>query len=447
MSDWKLTVGLEIHIELKTDSKMFCGCKNDPFASNPNSNVCPICYGLPGSLPVINKKAVDSVIKLGNALRGEIEEKPFWARKNYFYPDLPKSYQISQFLNPLVTNATMKIDGNDYHIARIHLEEDTAKLTHMDGNSLINFNRSGVPLMELVTLPDFHDSKIARVFCQELQRIVRSLGIAEADMEKGQMRCEANISVSRDDNLGTKVEIKNLNSFRSVEKSIEYEFERQTKLIDSGEKIRQETRSWVENKNQTATMRYKETASDYRYFPEPDLPTVLTSKKVHETIMLPDDKREALKQFGISADVVSSLVDKDLFETIIHVTSTDPVAVVEVAKLLISNNEYRELDVLSMVELSKLKKENGWTTEVFAQIIKEIKDGKSIEEVTKAYKCDLGSIEDIAKKVLSENQSAANDYKSGKEQALNFLVGKVMQEAKGKANITQVRDTMKALIQ
>jgi len=446
MSDWKLTVGLEIHIELKTSSKMFCRCKNDPFESKPNSNVCPVCYGLPGSLPVINKKAVENVLVLGKALKATIESSPFWARKNYFYPDLPKAYQISQFHNPLVTDGLMTIDGADYHIARVHLEEDTAKLTHMDGKSLINYNRSGVPLMELVTRPDFHEAKTAARFCQELQRIVRSLGIAEADMEKGQMRCEANISVSQSDELGTKVEVKNINSFRSVEKAIEFEYNRQIEALEKGEVIRQETRSWVENKNMTASMRYKETSSDYRYFKEPDLPVLKIAEFEHAEAVLPEDKRANLKNAGIKDEYATLLVDKGLYEVTMDVAHMEPVVVVEVANLLVSIEDYRNLDTQTQIQLAKLRKEHGWTSATLNEVIAELKDGKDIVEITEQFASNGDGLNEIAQKVIVDNASAVADYRAGKEQALNFLVGQLMKESKGKANIHQAREFIQNLL-
>jgi len=267
---------LEIHSELKTESKMFCSCLNDPNEKTPNINICPICTAHPGTLPVINKEAVKKVIKTGLALNCEISKQSKFDRKNYFYPDLPKAYQISQYDMPLCQKGFLKINNTKIRITRIHLEEDTARLIHPSGKdySLVDFNRAGIPLMELVTEPDIHSAREARKFAEELQLILRYLGVSNADMEKGEMRVEANISLSKNEKLGTKVEIKNLNSFRSVEKGINYEIGRQIEILDKKEKVIQETRGWHDTKQITFSQREKEEAHDYRYFPEPDLPVL-----------------------------------------------------------------------------------------------------------------------------------------------------------------------------
>lgn len=284
--DYKLTIGLEIHIELKTKTKMFCSCKNNPKETLPNINICPVCMGHPGTLPVINKKAVELVIKTGLALNCKIQEETFFERKNYFYPDLPKGYQISQYQVPLCKDGYLEIkkenswaETKKIRIHRIHLEEDTGKLLHPEGAdySLVDFNRAGVPLMELVTEPDISSAKEAGNFARELQLILRYLGVSNADMEKGQMRVEVNISLSQKSNLknqklGTKVEIKNLNSIKAVERAIEFEIKRQSEILDKGEKIVQETRGWHDIRQETFSQREKEESHDYRYFPEPDLP-------------------------------------------------------------------------------------------------------------------------------------------------------------------------------
>lgn len=279
--EYKTTIGLEIHAELKTNTKMFCDCKNDPKETRPNINICPICMGHPGTLPVINQKAVELVIKTGLALNCKANEDTFFERKNYFYPDLTKGYQISQYQTPLTKDGYLdiKTDGKQQttkkiRINRVHLEEDTGKLVHPKGAdySLVDFNRVGVPLMELVTEPDISSAKEAGNFARELQLILRYLDASSADMEKGQMRIEVNISISKTEKLGTKVEIKNLNSVKSVEKSIEFEIKRQTGLLEKGERIVQETRGWHDIKQETFSQREKEESHDYRYFPEPDLP-------------------------------------------------------------------------------------------------------------------------------------------------------------------------------
>jgi aspartyl-tRNA(Asn)/glutamyl-tRNA(Gln) amidotransferase subunit B len=272
-------IGLEIHVELGTKSKMFCSCKNDAEEKNPNTNVCPVCMGHPGTLPVINEEAVKRVIKTGLALSSKISETSKFDRKNYFYPDLPKGYQISQYDQPLCQGGYLELMGRKIKITRVHLEEDTGRLIHPVGadHSLVDYNRVGVPLMELVTEPDITSAEEAWKFAQELQLLLRYLGVSTADMEKGQMRVEANISLGIGGKLGTKVEIKNLNSFRAVERGIDYEIKRQAEVLDSGEKVIQETRGWNDNAGETVSQRIKEEAHDYRYFPEPDLPSLLIS--------------------------------------------------------------------------------------------------------------------------------------------------------------------------
>jgi len=321
------TIGLEIHAELKTSSKMFCSCKNDPDEKKPNVNVCPICLGHPGTLPVINRDAVLKVLRLGAALDAKLADESRFDRKNYFYPDLPKGYQISQYQFPLVKKGVLEIPtGSKIRITRVHLEEDAARTVHDErGSSLIDYNRAGVPLMELVTEPDLSTAKNSREFAEELQIILKYLGISDADMEKGQMRVEANVSVSPELNvLGTKVEVKNINSFRAVEKAIDFEIKRQSELLDGGEKVKQETRGWDDVQNITRSQRSKEEAHDYRYFPEPDLPP-LDLREIPEFNLealksnlpeLPGQKRIRLKkEYGIAGSKLEIFIqDKSLSE-------------------------------------------------------------------------------------------------------------------------------------
>ncbi|MBM3251063.1 MAG: Asp-tRNA(Asn)/Glu-tRNA(Gln) amidotransferase subunit GatB, partial [Candidatus Nealsonbacteria bacterium] len=337
-------IGLEIHIELKTDSKMFCSCKNDPDEKRPNFNICPICLGHPGTLPVINKEAVRKVIKTGLSLNCKIPKKSKFDRKNYFYPDLPKGYQISQYdmpfckegylelaevRPPLISGGRTSQKFKKIRIARVHLEEDTGRLVHEDKNSLVDFNRAGIPLMELVTEPDITSAKEARKFAEEFQLILRYLDVSNADMEKGQMRVEVNISLlpvksQIPNKLGTKVEIKNLNSFRNVEKAIEYEIKRQTGVLNKRKKIIQETRGWDDVKGVTVSQRKKEEAHDYRYFPEPDLPTLhLDEDFVNSARMgipeTPSQKRKRfVREYGLELKDIEIFVNNkylgDYFE-------------------------------------------------------------------------------------------------------------------------------------
>ncbi|MDP3993324.1 MAG: Asp-tRNA(Asn)/Glu-tRNA(Gln) amidotransferase subunit GatB [bacterium] len=450
---YQLTVGLEVHVELKTRTKMFCGCANDPFNSKPNINVCPVCYGLPGALPLLNKEAVRLTVELGQALNGTIAETTFWARKNYFYPDLPKGYQISQSISPLVEQARIEIDGVKHNIQRIHLEEDAGKSFHQadQSASLVNFNRAGVPLMEMVTEPDFHSAEDAKRFCQEIQRIVRALGVSDADMEKGQMRCEANISVSQNlkvktQKLGTKVEVKNINSFRAVEKAIEYEYDRQVELLEKGEKVSHETRTWDSVGNQTVTMRSKETSADYRYFPEPDLPMVAINLQPSAVSReLPDERRKKLEAVGVPAAVAQTLVDKKVDRTVLIINDRTPELSKEAAHLLIEFPEFASLNTDLQIKLIRAKKDSGWTKEVFATVVLRIADGSdpdtTIEDYSSGENLELTIIE-----VMNENPAAVNDYKAGKENALHFLVGQVMVKTKGKANINEVRTQLKDIL-
>ncbi len=456
MANWQLTVGLEIHVELETQTKMFCSCQNNPFESKPNTNVCPVCYGLPGALPLLNKKAVEMTVALGRALNGRVAESTFWARKNYFYPDLPKGYQISQSNKPLVENATLVIDGKTHRINRIHLEEDAGKSTHQSSKTLVNYNRAGVPLLEMVTEPDFHTADEAKHFCQELQRVMRHLRLSKADMEKGQMRCEANISVaSEGDELGTKIEVKNLNSFRSVERAINYEFDRQVKALEAGESLHQETRLWDEKNNKTAVMRTKETSADYRYFPEPDLRAVSIESSSAASQILPDAQRQTLRDnLGFPEAIAKIIVDRQEFDSIMEtykVASTKFKKDQEVKHFTLEDGKTRiglpgfvKLNAESRLEVLVERDNNGWAKTVLEEIINEmIKTGKPVAQISSKNDVDE---EGVAKLVIKENPSAVDDYKSGKEAALNFLVGQMMAKTKGRININTAREALKSVI-
>lgn len=443
---WKLTVGMEIHVELETKTKMFCSCKNDPFHSEPNTNVCPVCYGLPGALPLANKEAIAMVVRFGQAINAKIPTETFWARKNYFYPDLPKGYQISQSAIPLVQGGVITIDGEQYHLDHAHLEEDAGKLTHSSDktHSLVDYNRAGVPLLEIVTKPEFHSAEAAKKFCQELQRIMRSLKISSADMEKGYMRCEANISVSKTDEFGTKVEVKNINSFRSVERAINYEFERQTKALDAGESFVQETRTWNDQTGETVSMRTKETSADYRYFPEPDLPRVaitVTEKAEH---LLPEQQRAKLTEIGLSKDMIQAVLDKGGYQLMSDLSAKNNDLAIDAAKLLLAFPEFGDRGVDYQELLVLRKRELGLANDVVKKLIVEC---SSAEELTlqliaiekEVSGIDLGS---ISQEVMVNFPIQVQEYKSGKEAVLNFLVGQAMAKTKGRANIQQVRQAL-----
>ncbi|MFH1643267.1 MAG: Asp-tRNA(Asn)/Glu-tRNA(Gln) amidotransferase subunit GatB [Patescibacteria group bacterium] len=476
---YKTTIGLEIHTELKTNSKMFCGCKNDADEKEPNKNVCPICLGHPGTMPAINKKAVEKVVKTGLALNCTIPLFTKFDRKNYFYPDLPKGYQISQYDKPLCEKGYLDINGKKIGITRVHLEEDTGKLIHPEGEkySLVDFNRAGVPLMELVTEPDIESGDEARKFAEELRLILRYLDISEANMEKGQMRIEVNISLSKNENLGTKVEIKNLNSFRSVERSIEYEIKRQRELLESGRKIIQETRGWNDSKGETFSQREKESAHDYRYFPEPDLPPIRWKQAEIDEIKstfseLPNARRKRLKEeYKILSDetIEAFVLNKefgDYFEKTISELSPnlDHKKLLELIKLT-SNYLITDLAALLKEEEYDLK---SVTPENFAEFIalihnqtisskvakiilpEMLKTGSDpshiIEERGLTQVADESDIKPIIEDLIKINQKAVSDYKKGEKNAIEFLVGQVLSKTKGKANPDVTRKIIEELL-
>ncbi len=465
-------IGLEIHAELKTQSKMFCDCKNDPDEVQANVNICPVCTAQPGSLPVPNQRAIEMVIKTGLALGGEIPDFSKFDRKNYFYPDLPKNYQISQYDLPLVEKGSLEINGAKIRITRIHLEEDTGKLNHPQGAnySLIDFNRAGRPLMELVTEPDIENGEQARKFGEELQLILRYLDVSEANMEKGQMRCEVNISLRQlGAKMGTKVEIKNLNSFRSVGRSIDYEIKRQSKALDSGEKIIQETRGWDDAKQKTFSQRIKEEAHDYRYLPEPDIPplnnlSVFKEKLVSDLPELPAAKRKRfISEFGLpEADVEILVYHKDLADYFERVSSelatwakikdlgqTQPLVkltanyfLTRLQKLLfahkigaidcpISAENFAEF--IAMIAAEEISSSAAQT--ILEEMFNTGTDPSHIaEEKNLKQVSDEDALEKIVKQVINDHPQPVKDYQAGKENALQFLVGKVMAASKGQAN-------------
>jgi len=477
---YKATIGLEIHTELKTKTKMFCDCNNDANEKKPNKNICPICLGHPGTMPVINKEAVKKVIKTGLALNCEIPLFTKFDRKNYFYPDLPKGYQISQYDKPLCEKGYLEINGKKIGITRIHLEEDTGKLIHPAGSkfSLVDFNRAGVPLMELVTEPDIKSGQEARKFAEEFRLILRYIDVSEADMEKGQMRIEVNISLSKDDKkLGTKVEIKNLNSFRSVERSINYEIKRQTKVLELEKPVIQETRGWDDVKGKTFSQREKESAHDYRYFPEPDLPPIRWKQteinEIKSTLSeLPNKRRIRFKkEYEILSDrtIEAFVINKELgqyFEKTISELAPN----LEHKKLL----ELIKLTSNYLVtDLTALLKKEGYsldsiTPENFAEFIslihnniisskiakiilpEMVKTGNDpsniIEERGLSQITDESDIESIVKDVIAINQKAISDYKKGEKNAVEFLVGQVLVKTKGKASPDIVRKILEKLL-
>ncbi len=455
MKGYKATIGLEIHAELKTSSKMFCSCKNNPDEDKPNTNVCPICMGHPGTLPVLNKEAIKHVIKIGYAVKGNIADFTEWDRKNYFYPDIPKGYQISQYKYPLVSGGS--ISGID--LTRIHLEEDTAQSTHdIHEKSLVNFNRAGVPLMELVTEPVIHDAETAVKFAKELQLLLRYLNAGEANLEKGEMRVEANISVSKTEKFGTKTEVKNLNSFKAVEKAIAYEIERQISALESGEVVLQETRGWDENTGKTYSQRLKESSHDYRYFPEPDLPKLKISEipefskeSIEATLPeLPWNKRDRyLKDYMMTEKEVAVFIESpeiaEYFEQVVK--GNNKIVKLSINYILsdylgLIKKENKNLNSVSTDNFSKLmimideKKLSSRGAKDTLQIM--LNDQSSPELIAEKngfiQKNDEGEIIKIVTDIVNKNPSVVSDYKNGKQAALQFLVGQGMKLTKGSAN-------------
>ncbi len=457
MNTYKTTVGIEVHAELKTKTKMFCSCANDPHHGKPNTNICPVCMAHPGTLPVMNKEAVLSVLRVGTALGSSLASFTEFDRKNYFYPDIPKGYQISQYEHPLVKGGTL----SGVAITRVHLEEDTARSLHESGEgSLIDYNRAGVPLMELVTEPVIHDAKTAGNFARELQLLLRTLDVSDANMERGEMRVEANISVSASEKLGTKVEVKNLNSFKSVEAAVDYEVRRQIHILESGEKVVQETRGWDENKLKTFSQRVKESANDYRYFPEPDLPKIdFTSRDTHflsriEENMpeLPEILRTKYSNLGLTREQIEIIISdknlKNFFETTLIASSGEA----SLNAPIIAN--YLTTDILSHIDsTSKLQNaypsefalmvglilSNTLTSRVAKDLLSEVVfEGKNAELLARERNLIQNNSEDdllaIIDTIIRENEKVVLEYKSGKESALQYLVGCGMKITKGSAN-------------
>ncbi|MEI8103668.1 MAG: Asp-tRNA(Asn)/Glu-tRNA(Gln) amidotransferase subunit GatB [Candidatus Moraniibacteriota bacterium] len=475
---YNVTIGMEVHAELKTKSKMFCGCKNGlGLEKEPNVNICPVCTGQPGALPVPNREAIEMVQRVGLAIDCHIRLQSKFDRKNYFYPDLPKGYQISQYDEPFCeAGALVALDGKPVHITRIHLEEDTGKLNHPAGadHTLVDYNRSSVPLMELVTEPDITSGKEARAFCQRLRQVLRALDVSDADMEKGQMRCEVNISLypeGADRLSGTKVEVKNINSFRSVEHAADYEIKRQTAALEAGEQLIQETRGWDDVRGITVSQRKKESAHDYRYFPEPDIPPMSFSEEYVENLRrhlpeLPQAKEKRfVKEYGVTVDEAAILVDDKAFAEYFEEVMSELVDKLKSGEMKADIKKAGKLAVnYLLTELRKhLSKANetiadiAITAENFAEFVAIVADGTInssaaqmvletmyeggdtdpshiIERLDLVQLSDVGELDSVIAQVLEKNQKSVDDYKAGKENALQFLMGQVMSATKGKAN-------------
>jgi len=454
------TIGLEVHAELHTKSKMFCGCLNAPHVSEINANTCPVCLAHPGTLPVPNQEAIQMVLLFGQAIGSTKADYSEFDRKNYFYPDIPKAYQISQNAFPFLTGGNV----NGIEITQVHLEEDTARSSHDQGvESLVDFNRAGVPLMELVTEPVIHDAKTAGDFGRELQLLLRTLGVSEANMERGEMRVEANISISPvEGELGTKVEVKNINSFKAVEAAIAYEIERHTKMLDNGEVILQQTRGWDENKNQTFAQRSKETAKDYRYFADPDIPKLKVSEiaEFSESVLaekipiLPSKKRELYRSYKISDQIIETIIadqytDRlfaEVSERLHEVGNIDAIALasnylsVDLVTILASADVDRDqLQAESFVELMLLTQSGVIGSKGTKELLPRLfgltgKVEALAQELGLIQNSDPEALRALVVDIIASNPTQVAEVQSGKESVLKYLVGQGMKLSQGSAN-------------
>jgi aspartyl-tRNA(Asn)/glutamyl-tRNA(Gln) amidotransferase subunit B len=475
---WEPVIGIEVHCQLKTASKMFCGCSTAYDGAPPNSHCCPVCLGLPGALPVINRRAVELVLATGVALEAASPAATRWDRKNYFYPDLPKGYQISQYDLPLTANGRLTVETSGgpvtIGITRAHLEEDTAKLVHAPGPdgkplSLVDFNRSGAPLMEIVTEPDVRSAEAARAYAEELQLLLRAIGVSDADMERGQMRVEANVSLRRrgSEAFGTRIEVKNMNSFRSVERAIAHEIERQAGILDSGGSLSLETRGWSDDRGATYRMRGKETSEDYRYFPEPDLPPLRISPEwlaeIRSTLPeLPAARRARLERdLGLSPyDARVLVADRDagaLFEATL--TATPGLAPKTAAnwvtgEVMRLRNAGRMNHPPSPAELGALIRlvEEGTISRANGKAVLEehVASGTPVAIVVEISGLrqisDAGALATVVADVVAANPAAVADVRAGKDQAVKFLVGQVMKATRGQANAQVAEAALRDLL-
>ncbi len=467
---YEIVIGLEVHTQLLTKSKMFCSCSTDYASASPNTHVCPICLGMPGVLPVINEKAIEYTVMTALALNCTIPEYTKFDRKNYFYPDLMKGYQISQYDAPIGKGGWLTIDSNSnrkkINITRVHLEEDVSKLWHRGDYSLIDVNRSGVPLMEVVSEPEISSPEEARDYLVKLHNILRYLGVSTGNMEEGSFRCDANISIrpANSKKLLPKVEVKNMNSFKAVYQALEYEAERQEKVLEEGGELVQETRGWIDETSVTVTQRTKEYADDYRYFPEPDLPPLVLDRAWIDEIKaglpeLPEARRDRfMTQYGLSlydANVLtSSKAMADYFENCVKLLDSSKAKVVsnwllgDFSRLLNATNmgiESVKINPKHLTEMLSLV-DNGTVNGPAAKAVFEemFRTGKEASEIIEEKKLsqisDASEIREVVKQVIANNAGAVADYASGKQQALTFIIGQVMKATRGRANPGMVKE-------
>ncbi len=454
-TDWEAVIGMEVHVQLATRSKMFCGCGTDYLGKPPNSNVCPVCLGLPGTLPVINRKAVELLLKSALALNCEIQEFTKFDRKNYFYPDLPKGYQISQYDLPMSRNGWIEVGGKRVRITRVHLEEDTGRLVHAGdslhsgGVSMVDLNRSGMPLMEIVTEPDLRSAADARDYAVELRALLRTIGASEADMEKGHLRAEANVSIRPrgSEQLGVKTELKNINSFRALFRAVEFELKRQAEVLDTGGQVVQETRGWSEAEQRTVTQRSKEGAEDYRYFPEPDLPPLSFEPAYIEELRASLPELPAVRRARLVAECGLSEYDAGLitaeaevaafFERVIGLGAEAKPAANWIIGEVLPAYAGRTPDAAGFAALLQGVQGGEFNRDQGRQILARMLAGAGFVEASAgmAQLSDAGELAAIVDRVLAENPQAVADFRAGKQQAVGALIGKVKAASGGTANL------------
>ena len=468
MEEYKTTIGIECHVQLNTKTKLFSAVDNDAVDKEPNSCVSPIDYALPGMLPVLNKVAIEKCVRAGLAMNCKINLVSRFDRKHYYYPDLPKGYQITQMYQPIIGAGVIHLpDGSDVHIEHAHLEEDAGKLTHFGTYSLVDLNRAGTPLIEIVSMPDIHSAAQARAYCEELHRLMMYAGVTNGDLYQGNMRFDINVSVSKTDELGTRTETKNLNSFRSIERAVEYEVRRQIEVLEKGGKVKQETRGWNDTTGKTTSQRSKEEAQDYRYMPEPDVPPVVLEQSYVDKVeasmpMMPDEYRskfgllnldrsesEAILNYPVLAQRLNEVCDKNisLAPRVAHWFS---------GVLLSEENQDKNFALATadeLAELSEMVEKKELSSTGAKAVLMEMYDRKNTaktahtlaKEMNLLQENDEGALEAIIDEVLQapECAKAADDVRNGEMKAIGFLVGQVMKKSKGKANPATVNELIK----
>lgn len=472
MSEYKTTIGIECHVQLNTATKLFSAVDNDAVDKEPNSCVSPIDYALPGMLPVLNKAAIEKCVRAGLAMNCKINLTSRFDRKHYYYPDLPKGYQITQMYQPIIGAGVIHLpDGSDVHIEHAHLEEDAGKLTHFGTYSLVDLNRAGTPLIEIVSMPDIHSAAQARAYCEELHRLMMYAGVTNGDLYQGNMRFDINVSVSKTEELGTRTETKNLNSFRSIERAVEYEVKRQIEILESGGKVKQETRGWSDATGKTTSQRSKEEAQDYRYMPEPDVPPVVLEQSYVDKVaasmpMMPDEYRskfgllnldhsesEAILNYPILAKRLNEVCDR-------YIKLAPRVAHWFSGVLLSEENQDKNFTLATaeeLTELSEMVEKKELSSTGAKAVLMEMYDKKNTaktahalaKEMNLLQENDEGALEAIIDEVLTapECAKAADDVRNGEMKAIGFLVGQVMKKSKGKANPATVNELIKKKLQ